>query len=163
MGSLLDFYVRQRDLRNFMRTQEAAIAAQLSAVDDQVRRIIAQGACGRSELGRSIYLHHYLVGMLDAITSFYERETRKRLGLDLFRNLFNRYLEERFLVPRFEADTLFAAVRSNEKDSGMKDGYSDGLLALRGKPARRLLDTFIGGIRHVPLETHATSPLAASM
>ena len=139
MGSVLETYRRRRDLRNFLRTQELAIASQLSAVDGQVRRLLDSPECHSGELARSTYLHHYLIGILDAITSFYERETRRRLGLQLFRDVFVRYLRERFFVPQPEADALFAMI--DEQHPGVRDGYLDGLLALRGgKSPRRLLD-----------------------
>jgi hypothetical protein len=140
MGTLLNSYLRHRDLRNFLRAQKLTIAAQLSAVDDQVRRLLDRDACLPAELARSSYLHHYLVGILDAITSFYERETRKRLGLELYRDVFVQYLQERFLVARHEADDLFAGINEETQDSGMSDGYADGLQALRGGKPRRLLD-----------------------
>ena len=76
MGTLLNTYLRNRDLRNFLRAQKLTITAQLSAVDDQVRRLLDRDACLPGDLAHSSYLHHYLVGILDAITSFYERETR---------------------------------------------------------------------------------------
>jgi hypothetical protein len=141
MGSLLETYRRQRDLRNFLRTQELTIASQLCAVDGQVKRLLHGHDCQSAELARSVYLHHYLVGILDAITSFYERETRRRLGLELFRDVFVRYLRDRFFVPQPEADALFATIGEHPQHPGMRDGYLDGLQALRGgKPPRRLLD-----------------------
>jgi hypothetical protein len=142
VSSLIESYLRQRDLRNFQRSQELTIAAQLSAVDEQVRRLLSQDGCSPAELARSDYLHHYLVGILDAITSFYERETRKRLGLELYRDVFVRYLSNRFLVARREAEALFAAVGAEPQHSGMRDGYADGLQALRGGTPRRLLDCY---------------------
>lgn len=145
MGSLLDTYIKQRDLRNFLRAQEINIAGQLSAFDEQVTRILDKGVCPRAELARSEYLHQYLVGILDAITSFYERETRKRLGLALYRETFVRYFRERFFLPRHEAERLFALASERLESGavGMRDGYEDGLLALRGEQRpRRLLDVF---------------------
>ena len=142
MGTLLNTYLRNRDLRNFLRAQKLTITAQLSAVDDQVRRLLDRDACLPGDLAHSSYLHHYLVGILDAITSFYERETRKRLGLELYRDVFVQYLEERFLMGRHEANSLFACISDDTKHSGMSDGYSDGLQALRGGKPRRLLDCF---------------------
>jgi hypothetical protein len=140
MGTLLNSYFRHRDLRNFLRAQKLTIATQLSAVDDQVRRLLDRDACSPGELARSPYLHNYLVGILDAITSFYERETRRRLGLELYRDIFVRYLQERFLVARHEADDLFARISEDAQHSGMRDGYADGLQALRGAKPCRLLD-----------------------
>jgi hypothetical protein len=140
MDSLLNTYLRQRDLRNFLRAQKVTIARQLSAVDDQIRRLMDGDACLPGEIARSTYRHHYLVGILDAITSFYERETRKRLGLELYRDVFVRYLHERFLMARHEADGLFTRVSEDNPQSGMRDGYADGLQALRGGKPRRLLD-----------------------
>jgi len=141
MGSVLETYRRQRDLRNFLRTQETTIASQLSAVDGQVKRLLDSPECHSGDLARSEYLHHYLVGVLDAITSFYERETRRRLGLQLYRDVFVRYLRDRFFVPQPEADALFATIDEHSQHPGMRDGYLDGLLALRGgKSPRRLLD-----------------------
>lgn len=147
MGSFLDTYLRQRDLRSFFRNQQDNIATQLSAVDEQVRQIIERGACPRGELARSAYLHEYVIGILDAITSFYEKETRKRFGLELYREAFVRYLRDRFFLSRHEADTLFAAARACASAEGepraMRDGYADGLLALRnGNRPQRLMNTF---------------------
>lgn len=149
MGSLLETYRRQRDLRNFLRTQEVTIASQLSAVDGQLRRLLDCPRCPSGDLARSEYLHHYLVGILDAITSFYERETRRRLGLQLFRDVFVRYLRDRFYVPQPEADALFATIDENSQNPGLRDGYLDGLLALRGgRPPRRLLDWVTNHVWH---------------
>jgi hypothetical protein len=108
MDSLLSGYLKQRDLRNFARNQALRISGQLGAVDDQVHRIIRDDICSQCELARSTYLHHYVIGVLDSITSFYERETRRRLGLDLYREIFVRYLCARFHISRSEAETLFA-------------------------------------------------------
>ncbi len=145
MGSLWETYLRQRDLRNFLRTQELTIAAQLCAVDEQLKHLLADDARSASELARSDYLHHYLVGILDAITSFYERETRRRLGLELYRQVFVRYLRERFCMGRHEADFLFARACEDLEHSGLRDGYADGLQALRGGGTpRRLLECFTG-------------------
>jgi hypothetical protein len=141
MDSVLETYRRRRDLRNFLRTQELAIASQLSAVDGQVRRLLANPDCDAGQLARSDYLHHYLVGILDAITSFYERETRRRLGLKLFHHAFVRYLHHRFYVPGPEADALFETIDEHSQHPGLRDGYLDGLLALRGgKSPHRLVD-----------------------
>jgi hypothetical protein len=141
MGSLLETYRRRRDMRNFLRTQQMTIATQLDAVDGQVKRLLDSPQCHSGDLARSEYLHHYLVGTLDAITSFYERETRRRLGLQLFRDVFVRYLRDRFFVPLPEADALFATIDENSQHPGLRDGYLDGLVALRGgKSPCRLLD-----------------------
>ena len=145
MGSILSGYLKQRDLRNFARNQAMRISGQLGAVDDQVHRIIRDDICSQCELARSTYLHHYVIGVLDSITSFYERETRRRLGLDLYREIFVRYLCARFQISRSEAETLFAeASEKLNKESGLiEDGYADGLAALRsGCRASRLLNHF---------------------
>lgn len=142
MGSLFDVYLKQRDLRNFLRNQSDNIGRQLAAVDDQVQRLLDEGICLRGELARSQYLHHYVIGALDAITSFYERETRKRFGLELFRGAFVTYLRDRFMLPRQEAELLFGTASRDllgqTKSGGVQDGYADGLLCLGGKkkPAR---------------------------
>jgi hypothetical protein len=128
-------------LRNFLQTQRSAIATQLSALDGQVRRLLRSEGLPANELARSDYLHHYLVGILDAITSVYERETRRRLGLELYRETFVAYLNQRFLVAKHEAESWFAAISDESRHAGMRDGYADGLLALRGHGSpRRLLD-----------------------
>ncbi|MGD0192025.1 MAG: hypothetical protein ABSD74_14895 [Rhizomicrobium sp.] len=156
--------MRQRDRRNFVRAQGAAITVQLSAVDEQVRKLIDQGACHHEALGRSAYLHQYLVGALDAITSFFERETRKRLGLELYRDIFARYLQERFLLPRHEADDFFSGLCADSAGGGMEDGYADGLKALRrGSPPRRLLDNFTKRVEIPEPEAAEDIRLAASM
>lgn len=145
MGSLLETYLKQRDLRNFARNQGARISGQLSAVDNQVHRIIRDEICSHCELARSAYLHHYVIGVLDSITSFYERETRRRLGLELYREIFVRYFCTRFHIPRPDAEALFAEANDKLKgDSGLiEDGYADGLDALKGQyRSRRLLDHF---------------------
>jgi hypothetical protein len=145
MGSLLEGYRKQRDQKNFARNQEFRISGQLSAVDYQVQRILAGDCCSRGDLARSAYLHHYLIGVLDSITSFYERETRKRLGLDLYRGIFVTYLQVRFLVPRGEGEALFAAASENvsHKTNLIEDGYADGLDAMNGgRCAKRLLNHF---------------------
>jgi hypothetical protein len=145
MGSLLESYMRRRDRRNFLRSQGDAIAAQLNAVDEQVRRLLDRHARDRSELGRSHYLHHYLVGTLDAITSFYERETRKRHGFELYRHIFARYLQARFRLKRREADKFFSGIPEDFECAGIADGYADGLQVLRRRNAtHRLLDHFAG-------------------
>ena len=135
MGTLLESYWNQRDLRNFARTQEWTIAAQLRVVDRQAELIIARKACAERDLGRTAYLHDYIMGVLEAITSVYERETRKRLGFELYREVFVRYLKERFLLARAEAEALFRSASSRcdaDKDvPGFSDGYADGLLNLR--------------------------------
>ena len=156
MGSLFESYLKQRDLRNFARNQGVRISGQLSAVDNQVHRIIRDEMCSQCELARSSYLHHYVIGVLDSITSFYERETRKRLGLDLYREIFVQYLRARFQISRPEAESLFAEASDqlNRESELIGDGYADGLDALRGQyRIRRLLDHFspkVSPIANVP-------------
>lgn len=145
MGALIEGYLKQRDLRNFARTQGMRISGQLSAVDEQVHRILAGDYCSCGDLGRSAYLHHYVIGVLNSLTSFYERETRKRLGLDLYREIFVGYLRARFQISRPEADALFQAASqsANRRSDLIRDGYADGLDALKGGcRARRLLNYF---------------------
>lgn len=145
MDSLLSGYLKQRDLRNFARNQATRISGQLGTVDDQVHRIIRADICSRCELARSAYLHHYVIGMLDSITSFYERETRRRLGLELYREIFVRYLSTRFHVPRPEAETHFTEAHDklSRECALLEDGYADGLDSLKGQYRnRRLLDHF---------------------
>lgn len=162
MGSLFETYLRQRDRRNFQRAQEPNIACQIAALDQQVRLILDEGAVLRGELGRSVQLHHYLIGMLDSITSFYERETRKRLGLELYHETFVRYLRDRFLLPRYEAESLFisanAALSRESASASMRDGYKDGLLALRGAAKPRSL---VNAFRAQPANDLETSEVVA--
>ncbi|HEY5048610.1 MAG TPA: hypothetical protein VII49_11395 [Rhizomicrobium sp.] len=157
MGSLLEAYLRQRDLRNFLRTQKLTIASQLSAVDNQIRQILDSDRCRQQSLGRSVYLHRYIIGILDAITSFYERETRRRLGLALYHEAFVGYLHDRFRVSRLEAHHLFVSAigqpNAETRETGMLDGYTDGLLALGGKtPPRKLFECLT---RQIPANDQA--------
>jgi hypothetical protein len=145
MGSLLNGYFKQRDLRSFARNQGERISCQLNAVDEQVHRILTNDYCSRGELARSTYLQHYVIGVLDSLTSFYERETRRRLGLELYREIFVGYFRDRFHVSRHEADDLFhaASASASHKNDLILDGYTDGLDALRGgRRVCRLLNHF---------------------
>jgi hypothetical protein len=167
MGSLVTTYLRRRDLRNFLQTQRSTIARQLRALDSQVRRLLGSEGVPANELARSDYLHHYVVGILDAITSVYERETRRRLGLELYRDAFVGYLSERFLIARHDAESWFAAISDESRHAGMRDGYADGLLALRGSGSpRRLLDCFeqdvtpmkyVGALGRIPVAMAASA------
>ena len=132
--SIWQRYLKRRDLRLFRRVQGDNIANLLSAVDDEVGRMLKGDLCLKDDLARSPSFHCYCIGVLDAITSLYERETRRRFGLELYRVALADYFRERFVLARADAEALFfAAANACEANPALlKDGYADGLLVLRG-------------------------------
>jgi hypothetical protein len=122
---------RHLEIRRYRQTQHDRVSSQLALIDAQL------DACHLPETHslREGYVYEYILGILDAITSTYESETRRRVGLELHRDVFMAFLRTRLACGRREARRIFNNTRAicigNPLKAGIIDGHSDGLAAMR--------------------------------